>query len=75
MTITIGWNANLHLYRLQIYVPKGNNVHVQTTAPMQVVWFVQLMKDVYPIHIGWDHTMTEEIKADLIKLLQEHITV
>lgn len=75
MTITIGWNANQHLFMLQLYVPALNNVHVQSRAPMQVVYFIQLMQKVYPIHIGWDHTMPEDVKAALVKVIQEHITV
>lgn len=73
MTIIIGWNNSRSLYMLNVYVPAHNNVHVNVSAPMQVVYFIQLMKEHHIIHIGWDHTMIEEIKSNLIALFREHI--
>jgi hypothetical protein len=74
MTITIGWDDAFQHYSVELYVNGLRKVTLYARQAMEVIYTIQMMKQVHPIHIGWHHSIKSAKKAQMIQLMQAHIT-
>lgn len=75
MVITFGYDRQNGDFLVKLYVDGFTDVAMRMRNIQQLLNLINIMKNVFPISIAFDHDIPMQVKQNIVTAIQQHITV